>query len=103
VRDSVQCLGSGCEAVVCCRHSRGNRFECGQCASVNYKAFFGFWVGKTSDIDMLVTVKNTAPEMKLLLLFILLMCVMSSHSSELGNCRFNLTYNGQLMVYDFSR
>lgn len=71
--------------------------------SVNYNAFFGFWIEKPSDIDMLVTVKNTAPEMKLMLLFILLMCVMSSHSSELGNCVFNFTYNGQPVVYNFSR
>jgi len=62
-----------------------------------------FRVGKPSDIDMLVTVKNTAPEMKLLLLFILFMCVMSSHSSELGNCEFNFTYNGQPVLYNFSR
>jgi hypothetical protein len=70
--------------------------------SVNYNAFFGFWIEKPSDIDMFVTVKNTALEMKFLLLFILLMCVMSSHS-ELGNCEFNFTYNGQPVVYNFSR
>jgi hypothetical protein len=70
---------------------------------VNYKAFFGFWVGKPSDIDMLMTVKNTASEMKLLTLFILLMFVISSHSSELGNCEFNFTYGGQSVVYNFSR
>jgi hypothetical protein len=52
---------------------------------------------------MLVTVKNTAPEMKLLLLFILLMFVMSSRSSELGNCEFKFTYNGQSVLYNFSR
>jgi len=71
--------------------------------SVSYKAFFGFSVGKPSDSDMLVTVKNTAAEMKLLVLFILLMHVMSSHSSELENCEFNFTYNGQPVVYNFSR
>jgi hypothetical protein len=52
---------------------------------------------------MLVTVKNTTSEMKLLLLFILLMFVVSSHSSELGNCEFKFTYNGQPAVYNFSR
>lgn len=71
--------------------------------SVSYKAFFGFSVGKPGDSDMLVTVKNTAAEMKLLVLFILLMCVVSSHSSEPGNCEFNFTYNGQSVVYNFSR
>lgn len=70
---------------------------------VTYDAFFGLWFGKPSDIDMLVTVKNTAPEMKLFLLFILLMFVISSHSSELGNCDFNFTYNDQPVVYNFSR
>jgi hypothetical protein len=71
--------------------------------AVSDNVFFGFSVGKPSYIDMLVTVKNTAPEMKLLLLFILLMFVMSSHGSELGNCEFNFTYNGQPVVYNFIR
>jgi len=70
--------------------------------SVSDNVFFGFSVGKPSYIDMLVTLKNTAPEMKLLLLFILLMFVMSSHGSEL-NCEFNFTYNGQPVVYNFIR
>jgi hypothetical protein len=70
---------------------------------VSYNAFFGFKVGKPSDIDMLVTVKNTALEMKLLILFILLIFVLSSHSSELGNCDFNFTLSGQPVAYNFSR
>lgn len=56
-----------------------------------------------SDIDMLVAVKHTATEMKLLLFFVLCMFVMSSHSSELENCEFNFTFSGQPVVYNFSR
>lgn len=52
---------------------------------------------------MLVIVKNTATEMKLVHLCILLMFVMSSNSRELRNCKFNFTYSGQPVVYNFSR
>lgn len=103
VRNNVELLGSRAEAGISSRRSSGQQFECGLWVSGRYNAFFGVCVGKPSDPNMLVIVKNTAPEMKLLQLFILLMFVMSSNSRELRNCEFNFTYSGQPVVYNFSR
>lgn len=52
---------------------------------------------------MAVTVEKTVLEMKLFWLFTLLMFVMSNNGHELPNCEFNFTFDGQPVVYNFSR